>query len=349
MSLVQSSNNVDILHDIKKYPVNTLHFAFGELGKKILDFSNAVDISHPGLLDISLSKYSQIMCQILKVTQYSLDNNFNLFLENFSKNNTKDLSKELKLIDDPKRNQQHIRFLNKKDRDEVRSKKEKFNLESSAFYNKAKKFWRSYPNNFNLYTRNNQKYKDEIQNGFSKANNLRSMGYEELAVVIENYTNLLKSSFIYDYHGFHRITITDAAIILAKMHGFSLHKDLRGNNSIVVKNKNNCFKYKASVYPLYYFGKIPDFVSKFINYLENFPSCNHKSIFDHYFILSPSLGDEIALRNQVENNFLEIENKEDFFLIENNLVTPIVLGEKDGICHFICDWSLERFKNEYRN
>jgi len=87
-----------------------------------------------------------------------------------------------------------------------------------------------------------------------------------------------------------------------------------------------------------------------IEELETFPEANHKSIFDHYIVLVPSIyfpsisdkgiftflnpqGFKESSKDRIEANRML-----DMFFILKKIVSPILLGEKDGKCYYICEW-----------
>ena len=106
------------------------------------------------------------------------------------------------------------------------------------------------------------------------------------------------------------------------------------------------YQYEPKVYP---FHELRDIASKevlkTINLLENFPEANDKPIFDHFGVIVPS----IMYKNKIFKNeagilqtFANVEecNKElDKVLIKGNHFYPIIVGEKDGKCFFICYWT----------
>lgn len=144
------------------------------------------------------------------------------------------------------------------------------------------------------------------------------------------------------HYGFHRITMTNAAVILAKMHQFDfcgllekgqlfdtdnyrifVPKDVHGGES-------EFYQYSPRAYPLNELKELaPTRVLEIIERLEMFDEANGKAIFDHYVVIVPGY--------RIEKNTRSVQEM-DTTLIQRQAVTPIVLGERDGKCYFICYW-----------
>ncbi len=175
-------------------------------------------------------------------------------------------------------------------------------------------------------------------------------------------------SFITDrYYGFIRIKLVDAAIILGKSMGFSC----RAGRQIVVPKSlfepDNLFWNKSQVSDSSYFGysphtyplpqfeaPIPEKTQRILDMVENYPCIGNKPIFDHYWVVCPSIsvgynelnykwklsskGEQQGLLSHelaIPRHLAEI----DFYLTTENVFRPIVLGEKDGKCFFLSYWA----------
>ena len=74
-------------------------------------------------------------------------------------------------------------------------------------------------------------------------------------------------------------------------------------------------------------------MTEVICHLENFPEAANKSVFDHYIVLIPSfavveVGRRGELKPKTAPNYWE--------LIKNGENTPLLIGEVNGKCYFIC-------------
>ena len=81
-----------------------------------------------------------------------------------------------------------------------------------------------------------------------------------------------------------------------------------------------------------------------ISTLDNFPDANGKPIFDHYGIIVPSIQYKLNYINDecnmIQNfsNSIDSSKALDKILIKGKHIHPIIIGEKDGKCFFICHW-----------
>ena len=73
-----------------------------------------------------------------------------------------------------------------------------------------------------------------------------------------------------------------------------------------------------------------------IDHLESFPDAAGKPIFDHYLILTPSFA-RVNIDKRGNTSVKATPNYWD--LIKNNECVPILLGECNGKCYFICYYS----------
>jgi hypothetical protein len=123
----------------------------------------------------------------------------------------------------------------------------------------------------------------------------------------------------------------------------SFFTDYYFDSSLVVDAN---YHYDPKVYPFHELKEIasPE-VMHTINMLEKFPEANDKPIFDHFGVIVPT----IAYKNKMFNNengiLQDYENLEDAtrdldkIFIKKKFFYPIIVGEKDGKCFFICYWT----------
>lgn len=178
-----------------------------------------------------------------------------------------------------------------------------------------------------------------------------------------------------DYLGFKRMKPAEAAIAVAKSLQlqytefelinipFNFFKepfwvkekplDLKSILSYVDKKiiavESNGFQYQPRLYPIGNMEICPKNVSNILNSLDNAEELNGCPMFDYYWVVVPSVNINHHFLRDNENWQLKI-NKEkqvftneyeacyalDKYLLENEYFIPVVLGERDGHCYFIC-------------
>ena len=202
----------------------------------------------------------------------------------------------------------------------------------------------------------------------------QELGCTTLANEIKKSVDAFRENMEQAYYGFNRITMTNAAIILAKLHGFSfmkseiinaggfqsksdpqIHVDKSFFNdynfdptaAIYSYYGNMTFKhnYEPKIYPIHEMSDlISDEITTVIEKLEKFPDANHKPIFDHFGVIVPSISYKLTYINDesgIIQNFpdpTDAGRALDKILIKKKLVYPIIVGERNGKCYFICHW-----------
>jgi len=330
---------IDIFKEIINYDKELVRNVLGDFGLRLRDYAFSIDGDHPHNymaidVDWDVSKrYSDIFCQCLKAGQFIQKEGLDLIVQPLRKAATTKLPPRLKYIDTPIKTQRYVRLLpHRKDRDKVRSTKSMRQIDLRAFYKKGRSAWDGLPDDFSQYLRFNQSYKEQIRLAQKKVDRYKSMGCEQLAKRIEEDIASFEDVFGQDYYGFHRLTMTKAAVILAKMHGFGIHQDDEfAFPCIIVPDStfsgafgvlnDGPLEYTPRAYPMHEMDTIPFRVQTLVDRLENLPDADGKSAFDHYIVVVPS----VAYPENLDN-----------MLIDKGVVTPILLGESDGNCHFLC-------------
>jgi hypothetical protein len=127
--------------------------------------------------------------------------------------------------------------------------------------------------------------------------------------------------------GYGRLSLRDASCILAKGIGFRLCSD-----ACVVDTSSGSFLYSPFVIPLPLAGEHPPHVSEAVSAADNsFP------IFDNYVVLVPFVGKKISDMPASDANFPSFPDV--FSALRSGEVPCVVLGERDGVCHFVCEWT----------
>lgn len=305
------------------------------LGNKVLSFLKDVDLTHPEVVDIydrqvNNEKFVKTIIQSVAVLKFCKTNNYSI-IDNIVTNN-----QPLTYLDSPLNNRKYIRILkNREDRDAVRKLKETHDIPLSSG-KKGHDAWNSVGESFSSYIRFNDQYKEEIESAKEKAKRYKELNCLDLEKEIINSLDKFTIQANDKYLGFHRITIPNAAIILAKLHGFSITTDAE------IRIHNEKFGFKNGSYsPLYHpycaraysifdmLDVVPDNIKKIIDVLENHPDSCGKPIFDHYIVVVPS----------VTSWTKETIDKK---LISDKIIVPVLLGERGdhntSKCYFISNF-----------
>jgi hypothetical protein len=354
---VPESQPIPLLKKIQESA--SIEIAFGKYAEKIRAFINSIDLSHPHIREVYGYLFEESFClnvvELLELADYAKQKGLTRVLpmvgnKVFNNSNIKEL-------DSPINNRRNIRLLKtKEDRKLARSFKKAQNIDLCAIVKHGEDIWACQPSLFDYFIRYSTAYKDEIALAKKKITRYMDLGCSGLAKHIIDSVELLKKQINEAYYGFNRITMTNAAVILAKMHNYKLVTDWSCTErkyriSIPVEKlyrfeldqKSTSYEYEPRVYPVHLL-KMPDSVAKIVDYLEAFPQAEGKAIFDQYVVIVPSPSIKSAGFIDPEGNKCIFNNKEeatkelDIILISGNYIQPILLGEKDGKCFFICFW-----------
>lgn len=344
------------------------------LGQKLHAFAKDIDRSHPGLQSLfegSLSgesSYSKQLCELLDLSELALANKMSI-AQKLHKLVSRDKEKHQKdierSIDSPLKNQLHIRFLpSREQRDSIRKTKRMQIMELGTIAKKGQELWDSLPNSFASYVRGKNIYEDAISVGEEKSNFLKEMGLSELSQSIQNDIGEIKELVSDTYFGFNKISMTNAAVVLAKICGYTVARDeVKKMWQITVPcshfgkfefykkthKPTDSLPYLPRSYVLNDFLELmPERVKNIVDRLENSPEIGGRSMFDHYRVLVPSVnyptrGYESASftdvnGKQISGNYSDIVKELDMTLIREGYIHPVLLAEKDESCYFICAW-----------
>lgn len=260
---------------------------------------------------------SDKLCQILKLVDHARKNKLDLSIEEIDKFYCKFIDKDIKNLD-----KKYIRLIKDENvRKEIRQSKKICEVSLLNFYEKARLIWDNLPNDFSIFSKDDQSYKEMIQEAENKANRYEEVGCFELANNIKNSLEVVNNTIRDSYCGYRKISIKNASIILAKVNRFQL-ENRNLENSFHKKKYLICLNneiYNPKIYPIHYLEDIrTNYINLLLLNLERVP------LFDHYMVLVPSM------KNR--------STKTDIFDIKEKNIIPIVLGEKDGKCYFISYW-----------
>ena len=128
-------------------------------------------------------------------------------------------------------------------------------------------------------------------------------------------------------------------------------KDKKGASADAV-----AFSYQPRLYQLAKFPELPRKVTEIISIVESFPELNGCPVFDYYWVLMPSIninhpyfrtkdGWKVYVRSSPWCN-PELKSFTDEYeaalaldemLIADGYFNPIILGEREGMCYFLCE------------
>jgi hypothetical protein len=362
-----------LLTKILNTNVEVIELALGKLGSKLHNFAQAVDLEHPhvGELfdEISESDAIENVLELLQLAEYGKENNLTRVISTIG---NKIVCRErfcrnlLRTIDSPVNNRWRIRLLKTREqRDEVRSQKRMQIIDLSSFFKKGDEIWASQPSNFKNFIRYNTSYQEEINIAEKKAMRYLGLGCRGLYDYIQESIDTFKTQVHESYFDFNRVTMTNAAIILAKSLGCRLvssfgtpseEKEIFSISMPRVIFGDYCFQsgsdsytYEPRVYPLNQLWHLASSEIKcLIDHLEVFPEAGGKAIFDNYVVLVPgplcpvntNLEGKFAILDKDGIHLLYDSREESYFaldciLLRDNIVPGVLLGERDGKCFFV--------------
>ena len=361
-----------------------MKFGFGEFGSHFLNSVKSLDLEHPEVSQVfdgifqDESVFGNSLIEFLSLVQYAKDSQMNNLFPNLGEVYVKqNFDKNLfKKIDAKNCNKYHIRLLkDDEERYNLRLCKKMQVIDLQSVYKKGNEIWSSQPDDFASFLRFDSAYNSEIVKAERKMRRYQEIGCSTLATEINKSIQTFIETMEQSYYGFNRITMTNAAIILAKLHGFifasSQHINAGGfqtytdpqiyveriffsgynfdPTSVLISTAYSSGTYRhiyePKVYPFYELKTLAsDKTLEIIDYLEKFPEANQKPIFDHYGVIVPSIKynlNYISNGEGIIQNFTDTSDAcrtLDKILIEKKIIHPVIVGERDGKCFFICHW-----------
>ena len=308
---------------------------FGAKKDLILGFLDAVDFQHPDMKNVFDSESLRALLKIMRAKHATIFTQNALF-ENILKKSSLSFYKEyLGHINDPRKSQKHIRLIkDEEDRNKARKTKVPLYVNLQSFF-KEDSEWENIDAIIPLYYRNNKGYKEEIKKAQNKIEKYESFGCTSLADLIKSSLKEYKDSFENNsYYGFYKIKVANVAAYLARLLEGKLsttsNKKLVNNKKIYVYKNGKRELYNPFLCPIEYLKDYcPSNVKKIISSLESHPDLNGYCMFDNYLVVVPHTSNKIK-SGVVEDKYIK--------MINSDLVAPIVLGEKDGDCYFVCYW-----------
>ena len=377
---------IPILKEVMTRPKRDVKILLGSFGQRLRDFAKYIDLDHPDIVQNKIlggklgGEFSERTLQLFQLYDHAVADGLTATFDVLCKAATSRLPSEFKLIGDPLANQQMVRLIsNQTMRKQARYSKKLRPIHLDSFSKRGESYLSGLPSSFRMFHRYNDELKHEIEKAQKKAERFRHLGCTSMAEEIEKSVENSQSSYDECHYGFHRISVSNAALIYAKGLGYevksyggrkgyylavpsqSLKEDIHtpettflwkqpiSRKTIALKS-DFTHQYAPSIYPIHEILKHSSSlqVMKLVEFLDEYPGCNYKPLFDHYFAIVPSVE---VIRDGTKYGFCDSEGKQrsfsdkeeaqtalDMYLLSRKLIQPIVLGEVDGKCYFICHW-----------
>jgi len=211
------------------------------------------------------------------------------------------------------------RLLNSREKIQmIRNSKKISNVFLNIFFKNPRTIWDNLPSSFEIFLKDNiyKKYLKDTEEVLFK---FRSLGCDQMADHIEFNLNKIKNIFDNNYFGYKELSISNAAIILAKMHNFNLEDKVFSWKICCKKTE-----YKPKIFPIHYLRDIK--TRRVTNLIK---SLEEKPLFDHYFVIVPSY----------EKDGKNFSNSEILNKISRNDMIPVIMGERGFKNYFISYWT----------
>lgn len=303
-------------------------FALGKLGEKLRAFAELVDFEHPdighafdGVLE-DQGDLAEECKELLLLAELARQHKLEKVRPQISTILKREIPKELlRKIDSPQVNRLNVRFLKSpEDRRKVRATKMAQVIDLRSVCRRGEDVWEAQPNGFRRFVRFNAAYQEEMQKVEKKAQRYLELGCTGMHAEVVKSLEAFKTQVQESYYGFNRITMTHAAVVLAKSLGYRLHQpyllsdighrreyrivadrflfkdymfgavEAGGDMKYAATRRPETFAYEPRVYPLHdLWSCAPPDVVKIIEQLEAFPEAGGRPIFDHFGVIVPSV------------------------------------------------------------
>jgi hypothetical protein len=369
-----------IFAQVKSLDRESVEFILGSrFGGKLKDFVDSVDLTHPEVADlfegclVDGSDFALDLQELVRLGLYAKENKLTRIMPAVVKkvvNQERERRSCLRSLGSPMDNRVHARLMQShQERNVVRHTKKAQVIELGIITKKGDELWHSLSPSFRPFVAGKAMYNEEIAEATRKANRLRNLGCLGLAGEIDRSIDVFQCHVKDCYYGFNRITVTTAAVILARLHDYTISTTFThwesNERKCCIKvprprffdftteerpplSRSDYFLYQPMAYPAHRLNNLASAETKqLIELLDNFPDANGKAIFDHFIavvpgVQYPTVGHEGCWRVRNYKGVVEVyETSEiaseavDFSLVENGYITPVLLGERDGKCYFI--------------
>ena len=218
-----------LLHRVIECDDDLLDFTLGKVGHKLRLFAQNVDFQHPEIATIfdgiiaNDQDFAQECMELLVLGRFAREQNLQRIIPALGRAFTKEsLTRNIiKKIDVPANNRMHVRLLKDcKEREEIRMTKRMQIIDLHSIYKKGEEIWNAQPDNFTKFLRFDTAYQDDLKIAEKKAVRYEELGCISLAAEVRKSIESFREHMEQSYYGFNRITMTNAAIILAKSLGY---------------------------------------------------------------------------------------------------------------------------------
>lgn len=312
--------------DILKNPI--AFDLFQDVREQLIDFCHKVDVTHPELysmLDGELigdSAFCKKIVELVKILEFAKKQQIVEIVPTLIKslrrhNNFKDIFSCYRFYKNPQ------------DRLDARKANTSKPICLSSFFKDKLSVWNELPKNFSLYSRHSDAIYLRVKELKTQIERFQELGCHALKLSVEEKLRNSHGHAIDDCYGFCRITMRTAALILAKQYDFVLDKRDFGDSRLLAQESlvSLCSSKSARFYPVVHpydvVRNVPEHVCKMISLVEALPEIDSHPLFDNLFVISFGLN---------------VDCNESLELIANGQITPVVLGERDNKCYFICSW-----------
>lgn len=366
-----------VLRKIQQSDPELLRFALGDFGTSVSRFVGLLDLEHPeseSVRDFLFGGepyFSDKFLQFLGVAEYAWRSGLHACFPFLGSSMVKEYMSQgaQRKVQDGQIARCFVRAMKDgSDRDRLRRSKKTQPIDLQALWKKGDDLWSSLPDDFSRFLRFDSAYEDDLAQAVTKMKRYEELGCTTLASEMQATINLFRETMQQSYYGFNRVTMTNAAVVLAKFHGYRFvaernitfggvsctgssrveaSQDAIGDYvfSVDESSTNPAFVYQPKVYC---YHSMEDLASEEIRstvcFLESFPEANGKPIFDHFGVIVPSvtyngmcLRDSSGLIHKFSDQ-QEVSCALDRSLVKTKSVVPILVGERDNKCYFITYW-----------
>jgi len=366
-----------VLRKIQDSDQQLMRFAFGDFGSSLASFVKMLDLDHPesdavsSLLFGGEAFFSDKFFEFILLAEQAKASGLEACFPFLGQSVVREyISHSVqKKVHDGQLARSFLRTIRSKDdRERFRRSKKTQTIDLQALWKKGDDLWSSLPADFSRFMRFDSAYDKDISQATAKMHRYEEMGCTTLAEDMQSTINVFRETMQQSYCGFNRVTMTSAAVILAKFHGYEFVADrsisfgnlsFSGPSRVQVSQSSlgdyifavdeaspePCFSYLPKVYCYHSLEEIAsDEIKSVVNTLEEFPGACDRPIFDHYGVIVPSviynglcLRDGAGLIHKFTDQ-QEVQCALDRSLVKTKSVVPILVGERDSKCYFITYW-----------
>jgi len=311
-----------LLKEVSTLDEDLLKYVMGDFGIGLKDLSGFLDLKHPEIysifeeLSVSSDKCLVEKClDLINLVKYAKSKNF-LKSARIHDDEVSSAFKD-KLLN----KMSTIRLLKSKaKRQELRLLRTSKAIDLSYIYCQER-FWLDYEDSFSCYKRHSSSYKKTIDSLCLRKEFYLNLGYSILAEEVEK-DIISISELNQTYHGYHQIKSVAAAVILAKILGFSF-----GSNGISLDLHSSSI-YRPVLAPIHEVIKFASVeLNEILSNLESFPGIDNRPLFDFLVALVPVFVDA-SCKTEPATSALN-------FLSKNGFKSVVLLGEKNKTFYFI--------------